>query len=175
MKTLILGGARSGKSRQAQQLAIESGLEVTYIATARDSDDPEMAARIQRHREERPAHWQLIEEPVSLARVLLEQAAPTRCVLVDCLTLWLSNLLLGDDPSVLQNEREALQTALPGLRGRVILVSNEVGLGIVPMGELSRRFVDEAGWLHQSLAAVCEQVLFVAAGLPLILKGPSPA
>lgn len=170
MIELILGGARSGKSRLAERLAMESGLEVCYIATSQ-SLDGEMASRIARHRQRRPEHWHLVEEPLALARVLGEQAAPGRCLLVDCLTLWLTNLLMLDDPARLDAERDALLECLPQLPGRVLLVSNETGLGVVPLGELSRRYVDEAGWLHQSLAERCERVVFCVAGLPMVLKG----
>lgn len=170
MAELILGGARSGKSRLAEQLATASGLEVVYIATCQPRD-AEMRERIERHRDQRPPHWALIEEPLALARVLREQAREDRCLLVDCLTLWLSNLLLTDDPQAWARERSALLETLPALPGRVLLVSNETGLGVVPMGELTRRFVDEAGWLHQALAADCERVVFCVAGLPQVLKG----
>lgn len=170
MVELILGGARSGKSRLAEQLATASGLEVVYIATCQPRD-AEMRERIERHRDQRPPHWALIEEPLALARVLREQAREDRCLLVDCLTLWLSNLLLTDDPQAWARERSALLETLPALPGRVLLVSNETGLGVVPMGELTRRFVDEAGWLHQALAADCERVVFCVAGLPQVLKG----
>ena len=170
MHELILGGARSGKSRLAEKLAGESGLAVTYIATSQALDG-EMNARIQQHRQRRPAHWALLEEPLELARVLREQAAPDRCLLVDCLTLWLSNLLLQGDQARLEAERDALLECLGGLPGRIILVSNETGLGVVPLGELTRRYLDEAGWLHQALAERCQRVVFSMAGLPMILKG----
>lgn len=170
MRELILGGVRSGKSALAEQRAIESGLPVTYIATA-TAGDAEMAARIAHHQQQRPAEWQVVEEPLSLASVLQTHAAADHCILVDCLTLWLTNLLLADELSLFEQERDALLELLPSLPGHTILVSNEVGLGIVPLGELSRRFADEAGRLHQQLAARCERVTFVAAGLPLTLKG----
>ncbi|MGV8844723.1 MAG: bifunctional adenosylcobinamide kinase/adenosylcobinamide-phosphate guanylyltransferase [Pseudomonas sp.] len=170
MLELILGGARSGKSRLAEKLAAESGLTVTYIATSQALDG-EMSARIAQHRARRPAQWSLLEEPLELARVLRERAAPGRCLLVDCLTLWLSNLLMLDDQARLEAEREALLASLATLPGRIILVSNETGLGVVPLGELTRRYVDEAGWLHQALAERCERVIFTMAGLPMILKG----
>lgn len=170
MIELILGGARSGKSRLAEQLAAESGLAVTYIATSQALDG-EMRARIREHQARRPAHWGLVEEPVELARVLREQAAEGHCLLVDCLTLWLSNLLMLDDPARLRAERDALLEALSVLPGRIILVSNETGLGVVPLGELTRRYVDEAGWLHQTLAQRCQRVTFTVAGLPMVLKG----
>lgn len=170
MRTLILGGARSGKSALAEKLADESGRDVVYIATAQ-AGDQEMTARIAHHRARRPAQWLCVEEPLSLAAVLREQARTDRCLLVDCLTLWLSNLLGDADAGRFAHERALLLDALPHLPGDVLMVSNEVGLGIVPMGELTRRFVDEAGRLHQSIAAASERVLFVAAGLPFVLKG----
>ncbi|WP_457787514.1 bifunctional adenosylcobinamide kinase/adenosylcobinamide-phosphate guanylyltransferase [Pseudomonas sp. PL-6] len=170
MLELILGGARSGKSRLAEKLAAESGLEVVYIATSQALDG-EMSARVAQHRARRPAHWALVEEPVALARVLREQAREERCLLVDCLTLWLTNLLLLDDEARLAAERDALLDTLGELPGRILLVSNETGLGVVPMGELTRRYVDEAGWLHQALAERSRRVLFCVAGLPMILKG----
>lgn len=169
MRSLILGGARSGKSALAERMALQSGREVVYIATAR-AGDAEMADRIAHHRARRPSHWLDVEAPMALAQALVEHARSDRLLLVDCLTLWLTNLLLEGDPRFAA-ERDALLDALPRLAGDVVLVGNEVGLGIVPMGELSRRFVDEAGRLHQSLAAQCERVIFVAAGLPLALKG----
>ena len=170
MRELILGGARSGKSRLAEQQALGSGLAVTYIATSQALDG-EMTARITHHQARRPAEWVLCEEPLELARVLRDNAAADRCLLVDCLTLWLTNLLMLDDPQRLHHEREALLQALDELPGRIILVSNETGLGVVPLGELTRRYVDEAGWLHQAVAAACDRVIFTVAGLPMVLKG----
>lgn len=168
MKELILGGARSGKSALAERFAAESGLAVVYIATA-TAGDAEMAARIAHHRERRPAEWDLAEEPRYLAAALRRAAAANRCLLVDCLTLWLNNVIADD--GLYRRERAALLDTLPDLPGRVILVSNEVGMGIVPLGELTRRYCDEAGRLHQELAQLCDRVTFVAAGLPLVLKG----
>ncbi len=173
MRSLILGGARSGKSALAERIVSASGAQVVYIATAQ-AGDAEMATRIAHHRARRPAAWMLVEEPLALARTLTAQARADRCVLVDCLTLWLSNLLGGEDPQDFARERAALLDVLPRLPGDIVLVSNEVGMGIVPLGELSRRFVDEAGRLHQALAAACDRVVFVAAGLPLALKGGLP-
>lgn len=168
-KTLILGGVRSGKTRLAQRLAGESGLAVTYVATA-TAGDVEMARRIADHRAQRPAGWALIEEPLALAQALRDEAAPGRCILVDCLTLWLTNLLHAPGEA-LTREREGLLAVLPGLPGDLILVANETNLGVIPMGELSRRFCDEAGALHQDLAHSCDRVVLTVAGLPLILKG----
>lgn len=170
MLELILGGARSGKSRLAEKLAAESGLAVTYIATSQALDG-EMSERIAQHRARRPSGWALVEEPLALAKVLREQAGEGRCLLVDCLTLWLTNLLMLDDEARLQAERAALLECLAGLPGRIILVSNETGLGVVPLGELTRRYVDEAGWLHQALAERSQRVVFTVAGLPMVLKG----
>ncbi|MGY2399865.1 bifunctional adenosylcobinamide kinase/adenosylcobinamide-phosphate guanylyltransferase [Pseudomonas sp. SDO5271_S396] len=170
MRQLILGGARSGKSRLAEKLASDSGLPVIYIATSQPLDG-EMNARVALHRERRPQAWGLVEEPVELARVLRDNAAPERCLLVDCLTLWLTNLLMLDDPQRLALEREALLDSLASLPGNIIFVSNETGLGVVPLGELTRRYVDEAGWLHQALAERCQRVVLTVAGLPLTLKG----
>ncbi|MFJ4396290.1 bifunctional adenosylcobinamide kinase/adenosylcobinamide-phosphate guanylyltransferase [Pseudomonas sp. NPDC089396] len=172
MRNLILGGARSGKSRLAEQLASDSGLPVTYIATSQALDG-EMNERVQLHRQRRPAEWGLIEEPLALAAVLRAEAAEGRCLLVDCLTLWLTNLLMFDDPQRLAEERDALLDCLAQLPGTLILVSNETGLGVVPMGELTRRYVDQAGWLHQAVAERCQRVVLTVAGLPLMLKGPA--
>jgi adenosylcobinamide kinase/adenosylcobinamide-phosphate guanylyltransferase len=170
MLQLILGGARSGKSRLAERLAADSGLQVTYIATSQPVDG-EMNQRVASHRQRRPDSWGLVEEPLALADVLREQAASDQCLLVDCLTLWLTNLLLLDDPERLRHERDALLDIVQELPGQILFVSNETGLGVVPMGELTRRYVDEAGLLHQALAERCERVVLTVAGLPLILKG----
>ena len=168
MRILILGGARSGKSRYAERLALESGKETVYIATGWAGDE-EMSARIARHREQRPQAWLTVEEPCALGKALQTHAAVNRCLIVDCLTLWLANLLEQGDGRF-QQERGALLDTLPNLPGTLCLVSNEVGLGIVPINPLARRFVDEAGWLHQDLAQLCERVVWIAAGLPQILK-----
>lgn len=170
MLQLILGGARSGKSRLAEKLAGDSALAVTYVATSQPLDG-EMNQRIAHHRERRPAHWGLIEEPLELARVLQKSAGEGRCLLVDCLTLWLTNLLMLEDPERLAAEREALLQCVASLPGEIIFVSNETGMGVVPLGELTRRYVDEAGWLHQALAERCQRVVLTVAGLPLTLKG----
>lgn len=172
MAELILGGARSGKSRLAERQAADSGLAVVYIATSQPLDG-EMSARVAHHRARRPDHWGLVEEPVELARVLREHASAGTCLLVDCLTLWLTNLLLLEDEARLAAERDALLACIAELPGRVLLVSNETGLGVVPLGELTRRYVDEAGWLHQALAERCTRVTFTVAGLPMLLKGAS--
>ncbi|MBL8298668.1 MAG: bifunctional adenosylcobinamide kinase/adenosylcobinamide-phosphate guanylyltransferase [Rhodanobacteraceae bacterium] len=169
MRTLILGGARSGKSAQAERLAAEYDA-VLYIATAAAGDD-EMAARIDHHRRRRPEHWQLSETPLHLAATLRKEAHVARCLLVDCLTLWLSNLLCSGDETLFEQERAALLDAVSSCPGKLVLVSNEVGQGVVPLGALSRRFVDEAGRLHQDIAARCDRVIFMTAGLPQLIKG----
>lgn len=167
MLELILGGARSGKSLLAERRARESGLAVTYVATG-EALDEEMAARIAHHRQRRPAQWRTVEAPRQLAAALAAEAGAERCLVVDCLTLWLSNILLAESEAA---EVAALLDALPRLQGRVILVSNEVGGGIVPANELARRFADEQGRLNQAVAALCGKVTLTVAGLPLELKG----
>lgn len=165
--TLVLGGARSGKSRFAEGLIAASPARRVYLATA-EPGDGEMAARIRHHRQRRGDGWTTIEEPLDLARTLQAEATAGTAVLVDCLTLWLSNLLsAGRDPSGATRD---LVERLPGLPGRVIFVSNEVGLGIVPDNALARAFRDHAGLLHQAVAAAADNVYFMAAGLPLSLK-----
>ena len=181
MKELILGGARSGKSLLAEQRAHASGLDVIYLATAQALDG-EMARRVAHHRARRPADWGCVEETLHLAARLRQLATPNTCLLVDCLTLWLSNLLFAGqaatqaeagaaiDCPLFRSETNALIDTLPALPGQIILVSNEVGWGIVPMHPVSRLFADEQGRLNQRVAAVCAQVTLVAAGLPLTLK-----
>lgn len=173
MLSLVLGGARSGKSALAERLAHESGREVVYVATAQALDG-EMADRIAHHRARRPAGWVLVEEPLALSAVLHQHARADRFLLVDCLTLWLSNLLGIDEGAHFALQRNVLLDGVCDLPGDIVFVSNEVGLGITPLGELTRRFVDEAGRLHQALAQRCDRVVFVAAGLPLTLKGTPP-
>jgi len=164
--TFILGGARSGKSARAQALAEAAGAARVYIATA-EALDEEMEARIARHKADRGAGWRTVETPLELVPALEDAAAPV--VLVDCLTLWLSNLMHhGRD---VEAETHALCACLGQYRGEVILVSNEVGLGLVPETPLGRAFRDAQGRLNQQVAAACEVVEFVAAGLPLRLKG----
>jgi adenosylcobinamide kinase/adenosylcobinamide-phosphate guanylyltransferase len=182
-RTLVIGGARSGKSALAERLAQESGKQVAYVATAQ-AGDGEMGARILHHRARRPGHWHTVEEPLLLADALRRACRPGAIVLVDCLTLWLTNLMLCDDvalpgsgelalPAAFERERTAFLDLLEaGLPGELVLVSNEVGMGIVPIGALARRFADEAGRLNQAVASRVERVILVAAGLPLVLKGP---
>ena len=168
--TFVLGGARSGKSAHAEGLVLQSGLVPVYIATA-ERLDGEMDDRIRDHRARRGAAWLTVEAPLELAATLTAQSAPGRAILVDCLTLWLTNVMLAHrDPDA---AGEGLLTTLAALPGPVVLVSNEVGLGVVPLGALSREFVDHAGRLHQRLAAMADWVRFMAAGLPLDLKTPA--
>lgn len=170
MKTLILGAVRSGKSRYAGELARERPCEVTLIATGTALDD-EMAARIAAHRRDRPANWRVVEEPIHLAASLRSVSAPAGIVIVDCLTLWITNLLCSKDPEALHRETLDMLETLPALPGDCLLVANEVGLGVMPVNALARRFADEAGLLHQKLAALCDRVVFMVAGLPLSVKG----
>jgi adenosylcobinamide kinase/adenosylcobinamide-phosphate guanylyltransferase len=165
--TLVLGGARSGKSRYAEALIEEAAPAALYLATAEALDD-EMRERIRHHRARRGARWTTLEAPLDLASALMEAARPERPVLVDCLTLWLSNLLMaGRDAEAAITE---LVQALPRLKGPAVLVANEVGLGIVPDNALARAFRDHAGRLNQAIAAEAQRVVLVAAGLPLVLK-----
>jgi adenosylcobinamide kinase/adenosylcobinamide-phosphate guanylyltransferase len=181
MRELIFGGARSGKSLLAEKRAVDSGLQVIYVATAQ-ARDGEMKQRIAHHQARRPAEWGLVEAPLDLATTLRQHAAPGVCLLVDCLTLWLTNVLFAGEAAnqaeagevvncpIFDGEIKALLETLPQLPGQIILVSNEVGCGIVPMAAVSRLFADEQGRLNQRVAAVCEKVTLVAAGLPLALK-----
>ena len=166
--TLVLGGARSGKSRHAERLVTETGLARTYIATAQAWDD-EMRARIAQHRTDRGQDWRTIEAPIDLAGAIAVEATPGRAVLVDCLTLWLTNVMLADRD--IAAEEAALLAALQAARGPVVCVSNETGLGIVPDNALARRFRDAQGRLNQRIAALATRVDFIAAGLPIRLKG----
>ena len=170
--TLILGGARSGKSRHAERIVLQSGLAPVYVATAEALDD-EMAARIAAHRARRGGGWRTVEEPLDLVGVLERECGPGRAVLVDCLTLWLTNLMVDEQPVRVEIER--LSAALAHLNGALVLVSNEVGLGIVPADPMARAFIDHAGLLHQRIAEQADVVVFMAAGLPLHLKPPSDA
>lgn len=171
---LILGGARSGKSAYAEKLATQSELAVTYLATAQIYDD-EFAQRINHHKARRPKHWQIVEAPFNLAHSLQNHAQAGECLIVDCLTLWLAQCICPDcaPPAGVnwQQERADLLAILPKLEGNVLLVSNEVGMGIVPLGEINRQFQDEQGRLNQAVASIAEKVSFIAAGLPLTLKG----
>lgn len=173
--TLVLGGARSGKSRYAQRLAERRWRRPLYLATA-EILDGEMAARVKMHRRVRGRRWRCIEAPLEIARVIRAGAAKMGCdgVLVDCLTIWLSNVLCQEGARAFKARRDELLRALRAARQDVILVSNEVGLGIVPDNDLGRTFRDLAGWLNQTLARQADVVVLVAAGLPLALKGNRP-
>jgi len=181
MITLVTGGARSGKSGYAEQLAVQSGLAVVYLATAQ-ARDAEMSQRIQRHRALRPGGWLTVEEPLALGTALRAQARADRCIVIDCLTLWLTNLILADHPehcdvvSIDAGRRYSAERTdfLDALRmepGEVIVVSNEVGTGVVPLGALNRFFVDEAGRLNQAVAACARRVVWMVAGCPVYAKG----
>lgn len=169
MKHLVIGGARSGKSAYAERLALAQHKRCFYIASGW-AGDAEMAERISLHQQQRGGRWQLIEEPIRLASALKQLDGEGNIVLVDCLTLWLSNAL---HQQVWPQQKQALLAILPKLSCDIYLVSNEVGSGIVPLGELSRTFADEAGRLNQAVATLCEQVTLVVAGMPLPLK-PAP-
>jgi adenosylcobinamide kinase/adenosylcobinamide-phosphate guanylyltransferase len=166
--TLVLGGARSGKSAHAQRLAEQIGGDLVFIATAEAYDD-EMRERIARHRADRDARWRTVEAPRDLVGAIRAEDRAGRTVLVDCLTLWLSNLLLVD--ADLEAAGVALVEAVAAFRGRLLLVSNEVGFGIVPENALARAFRDAQGRLNQRVAAACEAVDLVVAGIPLVVKG----
>jgi len=166
--TFVLGGARSGKSSYAEKLVEASGLQPVYLATGR-AFDREMESRIAVHRDRRGTQWQTVEEPLDLKGALLQQAQPSRFVLVDCLTLWVTNLMMAERD--IAAEGRDLVAALSKLGGPVVFVSNEVGLGIVPENRMAREFRDHAGFLHQAVAAAADEVYFMAAGLPLKMKG----
>ena len=166
--TLVLGGARSGKSRYALQLAEKGVKDLVFIATA-EALDSEMERRIARHQDERGDHWTTVEEPLELPRTIEEHTEQGTTCVVDCLTLWLSNLL--HHKRELDDATEKLCTALREAKGDTILVSNEVGMGLVPETPLGRAFRDAQGRLNQQMAETCDRVIFVAAGLPLTLKG----
>lgn len=169
-KVLVLGGIRSGKSALAERLVSEAGQPVIYLATATAGDE-EMAERIARHQQQRPDDWGLVEEPVDLAAVLSDRRYrdPAPAVLIDCMSLWMSNLL-QEPQHRFADHRQAFLEALERYPGPVVIVSNEVGLGTIGMDPLTRRFADELGWLNQDLASRCDQVLMSIAGLPLSLK-----
>jgi adenosylcobinamide kinase/adenosylcobinamide-phosphate guanylyltransferase len=180
---LITGGARSGKSAYAEQLAAQAeaaGQQIIYIATSA-GNDAEMQRRVALHRQQRPAHWVTVESPLQLAATLQQWNQTHYWILVDCLTVWLSNLLFSGDqdfpetglitpPAMVDEQRAALLQQLADSLADVTLVSNEVGLGIIPMGAVTRWYVDEAGRLNQAVAKVAQQVTLVVAGLPLSLK-----
>ena len=180
MITFVLGGARSGKSRYAQTLAARNGAPVTYIATAQVGD-VEMSERVRQHRASRPGEWRTVEEPLALGAALRAHAGG--CVIIDCLTVWLTNLILADHSQAgevqvieagprLATERGDFLAALRAASDEVIVVSNEVGTGIVPLGALNRFFVDQAGLLNQAVAALAGRVVLMVAGCPMCVKAP---
>ena len=168
MIELVVGGARSGKSRYALTAAEALSPCPVLVATA-TAEDAGMAERIRRHREERGAHWRLVEEPLSLSTVI-RSADSGDVLVVDCLTLWISNWLCGADPGGWPQERAAFLDVLAKTGTRLFLVSNEVGMGVVPVGELSREFVDQSGWLHQDIAALADRVTLMHSGIPVPVK-----
>ncbi|WP_340313926.1 bifunctional adenosylcobinamide kinase/adenosylcobinamide-phosphate guanylyltransferase [Rhizorhabdus argentea] len=166
-RLLVLGGARSGKSRYAQERAEGRSGELVFVATAQPFDE-EMRDRIAHHRADRGDRWSTIEVPLDLPGCILSEARAGRVLLVDCLTLWTSNILLAERD--VEQEAQRLQASIAAADGAIILVSNEVGLGIVPDNSLARRFRDAAGSINQAVARICDNVVFVAAGLPMHLK-----
>jgi adenosylcobinamide kinase / adenosylcobinamide-phosphate guanylyltransferase len=166
---LVTGGARSGKSKYAEQRAAELGSRRLYVATA-EAKDEEMRLRIAEHKKRRSDRWTTVEEPVDLAGVLRAQCGRMDCALVDCLTLWLSNLLLRGGEKHVESKFEELMQMLPSLDFDLILVSNEVGSGIVPDNSLARQFRDLAGWANQQMATVATEVLLMVAGIPMVAK-----
>lgn len=170
---LVLGGARSGKTSFAERLAMRAGASPAYLATA-EALDGEMRERVRTHQAQRSGRFATIEEPLALAEAISTAASKHDVILVDCLTLWITNLL-GTN----QNVADAVEEVVAALEEidtcRVILVSNEVGLGIVPDNALARMFRDLAGSAHQRFAEICDHAYFVVAGLPMVLKGEMPA
>ncbi|RCL00829.1 MAG: adenosylcobinamide kinase / adenosylcobinamide-phosphate guanylyltransferase [Candidatus Tokpelaia sp. JSC188] len=166
--TLVLGGARSGKSRFAESLILKTNKNPVYIATA-EAHDEEMRRRIRQHRFRRDINWKTLETPLELIRDINNEGGENRIILVDCLTLWLSNLMIYKRDIAYQSE--GLLYLLKEVRSDIVLVANEIGLGIVPECRLNREFRDYAGQLNQGIAAIADTVYFIVAGLPLILKG----
>ena len=166
---LVTGGARSGKSKYAEQRAAELGLRRLYIATAEGKDE-EMAQRIAEHQKRRGNDWTTIEEPVELSSALLAQRGRTDCALVDCLTIWSSNLLLRRDQNYAEEKVKELVETLPRLDFHIVLVTNEIGWGIVPDNSLARKFRDLAGWANQRIAAAADEVVLTVTGIPMIVK-----
>lgn len=169
--TLIIGGCRSGKSRHALNLAEQvNGLHKIFVATCIPEDE-EMATRIQRHQNERGAHWRTVESPQDLAGTITRQGPETNVILIDCLTLWISNLMMAhnDDTAILHHV-ERLNAAMAHAPFPIIVVSNEVGTGIVPENALARRFRDLTGWCNQAMAAACSHVTWMVAGIAVIIK-----
>ncbi len=168
--TLILGGARSGKSRYAEKLAYDSSLNLIYLATAEIRDD-EMRERVEHHKADRAGRWDTIEEPIEIPKVIQKHSKIDNVILIDCLTIWLSNLM--EAGKNLEAGINSLVDTIKDAEGHVILVSNEVGQGIVPANALARTFRDEAGRLNQVIASAADEVISITAGLPLTLKTTS--
>lgn len=166
MYHLVLGGARSGKSRYAESLAEQSGLPVIYVATAQ-ARDQEMRARIEKHQADRADHWHTREIGTELGDLIRAERRPDKCILVDCLTLWMMSLLEANN---IEAAVDDVLDALNSTEGPIAMVSNEITMGVVPMGELSRRYVDELGRLHQRIAAQCNNVTLMVAGIPHPIK-----
>jgi adenosylcobinamide kinase / adenosylcobinamide-phosphate guanylyltransferase len=170
---LITGGARSGKSQYAEHRVVEMGGRRLYVATA-EANDEEMAQRIAEHRKRRGIEWRTIEEPLELAEALLAERGTTDCALVDCLTLWISNLLIRHDDKYAREKVEELIEKLPQLNFHLVFVTNEVGSGIVPDNPLARKFRDLAGWTNQRMAQAANEVILMVAGIPIIVKQGLP-
>jgi adenosylcobinamide kinase/adenosylcobinamide-phosphate guanylyltransferase len=170
--TLVIGGARSGKSQFAEKLATDSTLACCYIATATAIDE-EMAQRIAHHKTRRPQHWVLRECPLALADLLKTESQQPQTILVDCLTLWLNNQLHTNPNQIFPDLFSSLTNSIQNSKANIIFVTNEVGLGIIPLGEITRQFVDEAGRLNQKIAQIADDVIFMIAGLPLDIKKSS--
>jgi adenosylcobinamide kinase / adenosylcobinamide-phosphate guanylyltransferase len=170
--SLILGGARSGKTTFAERLALHSGTNPAYLATA-EALDSEMADRVASHRAIRGARFTTIEEPLALSHAILKAGTTHDVILVDCLTLWISNMLMGNE-DVATAVSELCATLVEFRDAKVILVSNEVGMGIVPDNAMARTYRDLSGSAHQRLAEICDDVYFIVAGLPMVLKGETP-
>lgn len=166
---LVLGGARSGKSAFAEQMVLRAPGKAHYIATGRAWDD-EMRERIGHHRERRGSDWTTHEEPLALTETLYQLDQPGNVILVDCLTLWVTNLMMEEGCEI-EGAFAALESHAENAQSQIVFVSNEVGLGIVPENRMAREFRDHAGRLHQQIAAVAKEVYFIAAGLPLKMKG----
>ncbi|MDH4331635.1 MAG: bifunctional adenosylcobinamide kinase/adenosylcobinamide-phosphate guanylyltransferase [Desulfobulbaceae bacterium] len=172
IKKLVIGGCRSGKSRYAEQWVAENFSDKVFLATLEARDDAEMDQRIALHRQSRGAGWLTVEEPLDLAGVMGKNEIGAEVFLVDCLTMWLTNMMMQDfSDEKIQDEVSRLSRTVAALSVSVVLVANEVGLGVVPESPLGRRFRDLAGWTNQQMALMCQQVVLVAAGLPLRLKG----
>jgi len=170
-KTLILGGVKSGKSRYAERLAETQPLPVRVIVTA-TAEDAAMGERIKRHQQQRDPSWQVNEAPIKLGEAISATGGNT-CLVVDCLTLWLTNLLIREDESLFSDQRGLFLDAVKSCQSRIIVVSNETNMGVMPLGELTRRYCDEVGLLHQQVAAFSDDVVLIVAGLPHHLKSSS--